>query len=434
MSVFNLTIVVLQLIMDLPTTEAVEGTPSYPVNCSNFTSIQFRHLDLARSVSGAVSLLVCSLILFLILLHKAYASLLQRFLLYLTLATWLTEASLTMNTVQVKYAEQSQFCVTLTFLAIWTSSMFIAIASEITLLLTYRVYESLQRQLLVCKLWSKRSKASVEVIAVSLSVLISLALSVVFLVRGWNGTVCGKNAFNRECKGRETLDVTILGAIAYLVPIVVIGICVVFVIILFCISACQSSDNRRLNCKMIRDNVALLAFYVVFFTFCSIECSTQLLSGTTHAYDKYPMWLVNAIGLPLNKLALLLGFLFYMYSLKKLTLGSFQVLRRICCKCCQHSSQQTWNSECTEDDASGSIWRFRNVTEGPTYKSSNPQVYPSKTVFSPSYNGTFTSILKRDSFDEKEREQLLLISRDPSQDVGYSSFHGNSQCELKRTC
>ena len=409
--------------MDLPTTEAVEGTPSYPVNCSNFTNstlILLWHLDLAQGVSGAVSLLVCSLVLFLILLNKAYVSLLQRFLLYLTLATWLNVATVTMNKVNehlVKYAGQSQFCITLAFFRIWTGSMFVAIALEIILLLTYRVYESLQRQLLVCKLWSKRSKASVEVIAVSLSVLIPLALSVVFLVRGWNGTMCGKNVLHIECKGKEISDLTILGAIAYLVPEVVIGICVVFVIILFCKSACQSSDSRRLNCKMIRDNLVLLAFYVVFFAFSSVDISVLLLT-TTNSYDSYPIWLVYyAISFPFNRLFLLLGFLFYVYSFKKLTLGSFQILKKICCKCCR--GQHPYH---IVDDTSIPMQRSRSVTGGPTYRSSHPQVYPSETVTSPLYTGAFTSITRRDSSDEGEREQLISSVNFDCNNIQYESI------------
>ena len=412
--------------MDLPSTETVEGTPSYPVNCSNFTSIQFWYLDLARGISGAVALLVCSLILFLILLHKAYASLLQRFLLYSTLATWLAEASFTMQIEHlVKYAGQRQFCVTVAFMEQWTSSMVIAIALEITLLLTYRVYVTLQRQFLDCSSWSKCSRVSLESIAVSLAVFIPLAMSVVPLVRGTygvSGAWCWITTLNAECERKNVWDQDTLGTVPYVVPGIVIGICVVFVIVLFCISACQSSDSRRLNCKMIRDNLVLLAFYVVFFTFCSIELSAQLLSGTTHAYDKYPMWLVNAIGPPLNKLALLLGFLFYMYSLKKLTLGSFQVLRRICCRCCPQCRPQTLN---TKDDASGPI---QNVTGGPTYRSSHPQVYPSETVFYPPYTGAFTSISKKGSSCEGERQQLIS-----SLDVGYCSFRGNAEHELQRT-
>ena len=407
--------------MDLPSTEAVEGTPSYPVNCSNFTSIQFWYLDLARGISGAVSLLICSLILFLILLHKAYASLLQRFLLYSVLATWLSEATLTMQIEHLaKYAGQRQFCVTLAFLDGWSGFMFIAIALEITLLLTYRVYESLQRQLLDCNLWSKCSKVLAEVIAVSLSVLIPLTFSVILLVSGkygLNGTWCWIKALNSECRGKGLMDLTILAAIAYVVPGIVIGVCVVVVIILFCISACQSSDSRRLNSKMIRDNLVLLAFYVVFFAFTSVDNSAGLLLTTTDSYYNYPIWLVRAIGFPLNKLFLLLGFLVYVYSLKKLTLGSFQILKKICCKCCR--GQHPYH---IVDDTSIPMQRSRSVTGGPTYRSSHPQVYPSETVMSPPYTGAFTSITRRDSSDEGEREQLISSLNFDCNNIQYESI------------
>ena len=59
-----------------------------------------------------------------------------------------------------------------------------AIALEITLLLTYRVYVTLQRQFLDYSSWSKCSRVSLEVIAVSLAVFIPLATSAVPLVHG----------------------------------------------------------------------------------------------------------------------------------------------------------------------------------------------------------------------------------------------------------
>ena len=415
--------------MDLPTTEAVEGAPSYPVNCSNFTSTQFWYLDLARGTSGAVSLLVCSLILFLILLHKAYASLLQRFLLYSTLATWLAEAAFTMQIEHlVKYAGQAQFCIAVAFLHQWTSSMAIAIDLEITVLLTYRVYESLQKQIVDWSSWSKCVRVSLEVTTVCLSVIVApLVVSVVPLIHGTYGVVggwCWITDMNSKCKKRNVWDLFTLGAILYIGEGLLIGICITFVIILFCISAFQSSNSHPLNCKLIRNNLVLLAFYLTYFIFNSVELLTQLLSTTTHhESDNYPMWLVYAIGAPFNKLALLLGFLFYMYSFKKLTVKSFRILKRMCCKCYQRCRQRMLH---TEDDASTPRQRSRSVTGGPTYRSSHPQVYPSETVFSPPYTGAFTSITRRDSSDEGEKKQLI-----PSADFGYSSFHEH---ELQRTC
>ena len=147
----------------------------------------------------------------------------------------------------VKYAGQRQFCVTVAFMEQWTSSMITAIALEITLLLTYRVYVTLQRQFLDYSSWSKCSRVSLEVIAVSLAVFIPLAMSAVPLVHGTygvRGTWCWITTFNAEYKRINVWDQDTFGTIPYFVPGIVMGICVVFVIILFCISACQSSNSR----------------------------------------------------------------------------------------------------------------------------------------------------------------------------------------------
>ena len=411
--------------MDLPpSTEVVEGTPSYPVKCSNFTSLQFWYLDLARGTSGAVALLVCSLILFLILLHKAYASLLQRFLLYLTLATWVTEATYTMQIEHlVKYAGQRDFCLTLAFLDQFGTSLVIVFSLEITLLLVCRVYEHL---FLTYNSWPKCCRISLEVFAVLVAAVFSIATSVVPFFHGTyglNGSWCWIIALNSDCKNKGFWDQNILAVIPYAILGLFIGLCIVFVIILFCISACQSSNSRRLNCKMIRDNLILMAFYLVFFIFCLVEVSVQFVSGITHSYTEYPVWFAYAVGFPVAELVLPLGFLFYMYTVKKLTLGTFEIIRNKCHTCSLYCKQKL--SAQPEDDSTVG-GNYVNVTRWPTYRSSHPQMYPSDTVISPPYTGAFTSITRRDSSDEGEKRALLS-----HRDTGYSSHYGTSEAGQK---
>ena len=407
--------------MDLP---AVEGTPAYPVNGTDFTSIQFWYIDLARGISGALSLLVCSLILFLILLHKAYASLLQRFLLYLTLGTCVAEATFTMQIEHlVKYAGQREFCQTLAFLDQFGSTIVVIFSLEITILLVFRVYESLQRQCLAYDSWSKFCRVSLEVTVVCLAILISLATSVVPLIQGTyglNAGWCWITAVEKQYNSRGFWDQNILATIPYAILGLVIGFFMVFVIVLFCVSAFHSSTNRRLNCKMIRDNLVLLAFYLVFFVVLGVEMSVQLVSGITHSYAKFPVWLAYAIGIPIAKLVLPLGFLFYMYSIKKITFGSFEIIRKKCYKCCL-CCRRTQPVQAMNDSSAPSQG-YVNVTRATTYRSSHPQVYPSETVTSPLYTGAFTSITRRDSSDEKR----ALISH---RDTGYSSHYGTSEAK-----
>ena len=308
--------------------------------------------------------------------------------------------------------------------------MVIAIDLEISVLLTYRVYESLQKQVLNCSSWSKCVKVSIEITTVCLSVFVPLVGAVVPLIRGTYGLTggwCWIRDIHNKCKKHDEWVLYTVLAILYIGGGLLIGICIAFVVILFCMSTFRSSNSHPLNCRLIRNNLVLLAFYLAYFAFSSVGVSTQIHSSTTHdENDKYPLWLVYAIGFPFNKLTLLLGFLFYMYSFKKLTIQTFRILKRICCKCYHHCTQRICH---TKDDAPSPRQGFRSVTGGPTYRSSHPQVYPSETVFSPPYTGAFTSITRRDSSDEGERKQLI-----PSPNIGYGSFHGNIQYELQRTC
>ena len=386
----------------------LEGTPSYPVNCSNFTSLQFWYLDLARGVSGTASLLICSLILFLLLLHRAYASPLQRFLLYLTLATWLTEASFTAQIEHlVSYGKQRQICQAIGFLTQLATSLFIAFSLELSLLLLLQVHKSLH---IGCLSWFPLAKCysiSLEVTAIFLAIGFSVAVSVVPFAHGTyglNGGWCWIQALKSNCQGRGIEDQNILAVIPYAVLGAVIGLCILLTLVLFCIAACYSTNSRRLNCKIIRVNMILLAFYLVFFVVCSVEVSVQLISGDAHLYTGYSVWLVYAAGLPVAELVLPLGFLLYMYTIKKLTYGSFGIFRNTFAKCCRkkrHLSNQIKNVN----------ERSQNVTGAASFPSSHPQSYPSETVYSV-YTGAFSSTRRDSSGDchpslQTERQPLL---------------------------
>ena len=392
----------------------LEGTPSYPVNCSNFTSLQFWYLDLARGVSGTASLLICSLILFLLLLHKAYASPLQRFLLYLTLATWLTEVCFTVQIEHlISYSKQRQTCQAIGFLTQLTTSLFIAFSLELALLLLLQVHKSLY---IGCLNWSpiaKHYRISLEIIAIFLSIGFSLAVSVVPFAHGTyglNGGWCWIQALDSNCQGRGIEDQNILAVIPYAVLGAVIGLCILLTLALFCIAACYSTNSRHLNCKIIRVNMILLAFYLVFFVVCSVEVSVQLISGYAHLYTSYSVWLAYAVGLPVAELVLPLGFLLYMYTVKKLTYGSFGIFKNIFAKYCRKKRHLSTQIKSVNE-------RVQKVTGAASFPSSHPQSYPSETVYSV-YTGAFSSTQRDSSGDchpslQTERQPLLSDTDTP---------------------
>ena len=404
----------------------LEGTPAYPVNCSVFNSTQFWYLDLARGVSSAACLFICSAILFLIFLHKAYSTVLQRFLLYLTLATWVAEGALTMQIEHlVKYSGQKQFCLTVAFVDEWGGTMVIAFSFEITLLLLHRVYNSLYGHFINTDSMSRRCQITLECLAATSAVFIPLITSFEPFIRrtyGVNGGWCWIADLDKDCKGRGFWDQTALWNIPLAVLGLVIGFCIVFVMVMFCVSALRNSSSHRLSWRLVRENLLLFIFYMAFFITCAASILARVVSGITDSYAKYPEWLAYAICTPIAKLLLPLGFLVYMYSINKLVCGSCQIIRNNCCKFCR-SRKLRLPLDQGINNAAAPTEGYVNVTGGPTYKSSHPIIYPShaETVYSPAYTGAFTSITRTDISEQEERKPLIS-----QVDTGYSSHYGSS--------
>lgn len=62
-------------------------------NCTNFTNQQLKHINLARSLTGVLCMVVATLILVALIFYKAYKSVLQRLFLYITAATVIGEGA-----------------------------------------------------------------------------------------------------------------------------------------------------------------------------------------------------------------------------------------------------------------------------------------------------------------------------------------------------
>lgn len=94
------------------------------LSCTNFTGEQLRILNLARSLSGIMCLLLVMLILLLLIFYKAYKTTLQRLFLYITTTTVLEEVAFSLAIEhQLYYAHQDKMCVFFGFLLEWTVSI-----------------------------------------------------------------------------------------------------------------------------------------------------------------------------------------------------------------------------------------------------------------------------------------------------------------------
>jgi len=81
---------------------------------------QLKSVNLARGISGAISLVIVTLILLFLVFYKAYTTTLQRFFVHLTIVTCLHDVSFVIQLEhQFEYRGQKQFCTFVGFLDMW---------------------------------------------------------------------------------------------------------------------------------------------------------------------------------------------------------------------------------------------------------------------------------------------------------------------------
>ena len=366
---------------------------SYPVNCSNFTVSQFERLTIARGSAGAVSVFVCCVVLLLIAVKRGYTSVLQRFLLYLTLATMFVLASYIMQLERLAhYAWQREVCAAVGFIDQWGGVMVLILSMEITVVLVCRVYRSVYGHFLNAITRTQFRRGVLETAAVCVAVAVSLAGAVVpFSTQtyGLSGAWCWIIAIDDNCKDTGGywqqialwyIPVTVFG--------VLIGICIISIVLFFCIMNCHPAYGHILTRTLVKDNIILLGFY--FFFFLANGCDYyRLYTGVSHSYSNYQMWQISAIIPAIARLFLPVGYFVYMYSFKTSTLKRF------------------WQRCRDRNEPYASV----RENEDATFKTSHPRQYPSETVI---YTGAFPSVL---SHTNQEQQPLMSAGRD----TGYSS-------------
>jgi len=87
-----------------------EDYSAYPLsqfnlNCSNTTVEQLKKLNLARGISGAISLMMVASILLFLVFYRAYGSTLQRLFFHLTIVTCLHDVSFV-----IELEHQFEYC------------------------------------------------------------------------------------------------------------------------------------------------------------------------------------------------------------------------------------------------------------------------------------------------------------------------------------
>lgn len=292
-------------------------------NCTNFTALQLKNINLARTLSGIVCMLVVVLILTVLVFYKAFKSTLQRLFLYITAATVIEEAVFSLAIEhQFYYPSQNKLCVFYGFLLEWTVSITNYLILCKILYLLYLVCVNYRGSVLLGgKLYKKKY---LWLLFEGFCILFSICFPLTYLwipfvhgtyslAGGW----CWIRTIDKSCKNTGLDDEIIFGyGVFEAVGITTIALTTLFAI-LYCQLAYAHKVVRHQHLITLRQTVYLLGFLVTSVVVLSLGFAVRIYTGLVEVEEQYPLWIMLAIAPPIYQVIYPLGFLVYLYTLKK---------------------------------------------------------------------------------------------------------------------
>ena len=281
------------------------------LNCTNYTVEQLKNIDLAKSISGAISLVIVTLILLFLVFYKAYTSTLQCLFFHLTIVTCLQDVSFVLQLEhQFEYHGQKQFCEFVGFLDMWASTMVYIFIIGINVFLVYTVYKQLRGDPFSRLSNSKYPRLMLECFLTFLMIFFPLTYLWLPFTEGTYGTGSGglsvfcwiKNLKN-DCKtvqpySQVVYAEAILIAIAYIGHILfTIGIAVVFFRL-----AHTYRGMKHKHLKNIRDVFLLMCFLLTSVAFDSPPVVFLLVRFGEDVSETYTFWIFTLVGPPISML------------------------------------------------------------------------------------------------------------------------------------
>ena len=334
------------------------------LNCSNLnlTEAQVTSICVSRSTASALCLVVISLILLLLIFHKAHNSTLQRLFLYLTVMTTIQEAcSMTLG-IELHFESRGNqtFCGVVNFLAQTAALVVYFLTFGIFIYLPYMVYEQFSRFPRHQPSRSKCYHVAMECLFIFISVATPLTAIWVVDYRDF-GAWCWLRTINDNCPtvGFQTLAYVFYGLTGVLGVVITIGLCVVL-----CHLAHKYRETRKQFMVTLCRTLVLLGFFIAIETL-----------ALNFLYTGSPYSVVYTAGLPVLQLIFPIAFLFYLYSLN---MFHWKVVKKAAAEWrCLHSCSGRENLP---------------DQEGATAPSSHPVIVPSISFFNVPHTGAFTNV------------------------------------------
>lgn len=360
------------------------------INCTNLTRDHFLTLALVRSVSAGVCMLVTVGILVAVVLIRAFSTLLQRLFVCLTAITIWYQAML-IACIRPYVSFTTEICAITGFLNQWSGVTVLLFTFAVSVVLLCRVcQEDFGRR---CG-WqmSSRCKKLMEVFLFLCLIFLPLLLAwIPFVHSNYDGggePWCWIVTVNKDCSRNDEGFWEVLGLwytpLGILGPVIVLCVCVVIGV--FCKRAYTYRLTRRSHGRKAWETVVLLAFLMLFALLVGIEAASNLYSSFTRKKQGFTLYVVHAAATPVSKLLIPIGFLVYLYSLKKFRREAIKTSLRkwrqnfsVCCSC---SSSQRATAGAERIDPS----------QRATVRSSYAIIRRSDTHFTPPYTGGFTDV------------------------------------------
>ena len=350
---------------------------------------------------------------------------LQRLFFYLSVVTFFQEAALVMQVERLfSYHGQEAFCTFIGFFITWTGSMVYLFTFVITAFLLIVIYNQLHGSRLLGLVERTRScRIALECGVVALVLLCPLAYLWVPLMHG-NFALSGAWCWMRTIDQSTCKSVGFVDQLVFVYTLVsgvnLFSVASMFLLaIVFCRLASKYRHIRHQHLQKVKETLVLMAFLIASILFDASEIAVRLYTGISHKQEFYGLWMAYAIGPPISKLVFPLGFLVYLYSLKKLSRASIRRAASDWKRCC--SPVFTCCGRCRDSlgnqDPPG--LNEQATTQKATFHSSVASTLPSKSFFSPPYTNGFTNV--SEAIVTGTENEPLVSAAHCQRDTGYSS-------------
>ena len=381
------------------------GDSQFNLNCTDFTEVELKAINLTRSIMALVCVVIVALILAFLLSYKAYSTTFQRLYLYVVIMTLFSELIQALGIEhQFHYERQEEVCFWLGFITHWTSVMVFIYAFGIILYLLCLIVTKITGKIVCSKASESKSfQTLLELSFVLLPVLLSFLFALVPFVDntyGAAGPWCWVRSVDDECRSIGLRDQMIYFGLYEAVGVVGLVSSIVFSIV-YCRLATSFKEAKGL----LKRTLILMCFQLGYVLIVTLQLVVRLYTGLTGRRQHIALWFMHAFVIPNGQLIFPLGCLACFYPVRQMLWTSLAKAghkcrdwyrSQSCTACCKH--HQTMSSYQLEDEVA-------------TAPESNRVSLPSDTYFEVPYTNAFTNITT---------EHSLLVPS--AADTGYSSI------------